>query len=135
VADAGQEDAAREVGARLAVAARMAAAAADWLAALDPEQRAVAAGRAPSADGAADAERRRWFYTPTDHGGLPLAAQRPAQQRLALRLVASGLLIEYDNVQRGANHAHSVWRDPVADFGSDVLGAHLAAHHGLSLGR
>ena len=62
MADAGQEDAAREV------AARMAAAAADWLAALDPEQRAVAAGRAPSADGAADGERRRWFYTPTDHG-------------------------------------------------------------------
>ena len=85
MADAGQQDAAREV------AARMAAAAAGWLAALDPEQRAVAAGRAPTADGAADAERRRWFYTPTDHGGLPLGAQRPAQQRLALRLVASGL--------------------------------------------
>ena len=22
--------------------------------------------------------------------------------------------------QRGANHAHSVWRDPTADFGQDV---------------
>jgi len=22
-----------------------------------------------------------------------------------------------------------VWRDPAADFGYDVLGAHLAAHH------
>jgi hypothetical protein len=41
------------------------------------------------------------------------------------------LLIEYDNTQRQANHAHSVWRDPEADFGYDVLGAHLAAaHHG-----
>ena len=29
-----------------------------------------------------DDERRRWFYTPTDHGGLPLSAMRPAQQRL-----------------------------------------------------
>jgi hypothetical protein len=222
----------------------------------------VAAGAAPGADGAADAERRRWFYTPTDHGGPPLRAQRPAQQQLALRLVATGLstpgyvtvatilgldnvldqaegfsvqwgrergrdpgmyylrvfgepggtgawgwrfgghhislnnlvvdgavrattpcflgadparspllgptplrplagaedlararladgwagptglgqplyyrvqgprlLIEYDNVQRGANHAHSVWRDPAADFGADVLGEHLAEHH------
>jgi hypothetical protein len=69
----------------------MAGAAADWLAALDPGQRAAAAGAAPSADGQADAERRRWFYTPTDHGGLTLGAQRPAQQRLALRLVATGL--------------------------------------------
>ena len=28
-----------------------------------------------------------------------------------------------------ANHAHSAWRDPTADFGYDVLGAHLAEHH------
>jgi Protein of unknown function (DUF3500) len=73
------------------VAARMAAAAAAWLAALDPAQRAVATGSAPSPDAESDAERRRWFYTPTDHGGLPLGAQRPAQQRRAHQLVASGL--------------------------------------------
>jgi len=72
-------------------AARMAAAAAAWLDALDPAQRAVAAGGAPSPDAETDAERRRWFYTPTDHGGLPLGAQRPAQQRLAHQLVAAGL--------------------------------------------
>ena len=51
----------------------------------------MATGGAPSPDAGADAERRRWFYTPTDHGGLTLGAQRPAQQRLAHRLVASGL--------------------------------------------
>jgi Protein of unknown function (DUF3500) len=45
------------------------------------------------------------------------------------RLQGPRLLIEYDNAQRHANHAHSVWRDPAADFGYDVLGAHLAAHH------
>ena len=73
------------------VAARMAAAAAAWLDALDPAQRAVAAGRAPSPDAGYDAERRRWFYTPTDHGGLPLGDQRPAQQSLAHQLVATGL--------------------------------------------
>jgi hypothetical protein len=71
----------------------MAAAAVAWLAALDPGQRALATGGAPSSDAESDAERRRWFYTPTDHGGLPLGAQRPAQQQLAHKLVASGLSI------------------------------------------
>ncbi len=83
-------DTVRESAAREA-AARMAAAAAAWLDALDPAQRAVAAGAAPSPDAGPDAERRRWFYTPTDHGGLTLGAQRPAQQRLAHQLVATGL--------------------------------------------
>jgi hypothetical protein len=72
-------------------AASMATAAAAWLDALDPAQRAVATGAVPSADAESDAERRRWFYTPTDHGGLTLGAQRPAQQQLAMKLVASGL--------------------------------------------
>jgi Protein of unknown function (DUF3500) len=85
-----REVAAREVAAR-EIASRMATAAAAWLDALDPAQRAAAAGDAPSPDAETDAERRRWFYTPTDHGGLPLNAQRPAQQRLAHQLVASGL--------------------------------------------
>ncbi len=83
-------DTVRESAAREA-AARMAAAAAAWLDALDPAQRAVAAGAAPSPDAGPDAERRRWFYTPTDHGGLTLGAQRSAQQRLVHRLVATGL--------------------------------------------
>jgi Protein of unknown function (DUF3500) len=73
------------------VAAQMATAAMAWLDALDPQQRMVATGSAPSADPGPDAERRRWFYTPTDHGGLTLGDQRPAQQRLAHRLVATGL--------------------------------------------
>ena len=79
-----------DVPAARAVAARMAEAAAAWLDALDPAQRAVAVGEGP-ADGAADNERRRWFYTPTDHGGLTVHQQRPAQQRAAMRLVATGL--------------------------------------------
>jgi hypothetical protein len=82
---AGRDAAAREV------AAQMAAAAMAWLGELEPAQAAVAAGRAPSPDAERDAERRRWFYTPTDHGGLTLGEQRPAQQRLAHQLVASGL--------------------------------------------
>jgi uncharacterized protein DUF3500 len=45
------------------------------------------------------------------------------------RLQGPGLLIEWDNTQRGANHAHSVWRDPSSDFGLDVLARHRADHH------
>lgn len=75
---------------RRAVAAGMADAAAAWLEALDPAQRRTAVGAVP-ADDAIDAERRRWFYTPTDHGGLTSHEQRPAQQRAAMRLVATGL--------------------------------------------
>ena len=72
-----------------AIAGRMAAAAGVWLEVLDPEQRAAATGEVPG--GVSDDERQRWFYTPTDHGGLALGAQRPAQQRLAHALVATGL--------------------------------------------
>ena len=67
-------------------AARMAERAAAWLASLDADQRADAAWPFP-----ADDERRRWFYTPTDHGGLALGSMAPAQQALAHQLLASGL--------------------------------------------
>src|SRR5919107_5989699 len=69
----------------------MAEAASAWLETLTAEQRAVAQGAAPAYDDPLDAERRRWFYTPTDHGGLTMHQQRPAQQRAAMTLVATGL--------------------------------------------
>jgi Protein of unknown function (DUF3500) len=109
------------------VASRMASAAAAWLDALDPAQRAAAAGAAPGADTESETERQRWFYTPTDHGGLPLGAQRPAQQRLAHQLVAAGLstagyvtvatIIGLDNVLDHAEGWSASWgrergRDP-----------------------
>jgi hypothetical protein len=43
--------------------------------------------------------------------------------------VGPHLLIEWDNTQRNANHAHSVWRDPANDFGLDVLRVHRRALH------
>ena len=45
------------------------------------------------------------------------------------RVQGPQLLLEWDKTQRGANHAHSVWRDPGADFGLDVLAQHRGAHH------
>lgn len=67
-------------------AARMAAAAQDFLDSLDREQSRQARWPFP-----ADEERLRWYYTPTDHGGLPLSGMRPHQQQLAFKLLASGL--------------------------------------------
>ena len=43
------------------------------------------------------------------------------------RVQGPTFLIEYDNVQNGANHAHTVWRDMVdGDFGEDLLKKHYA---------
>ncbi len=65
---------------------RMADAAHALLDSMSDEQRSAARWEFPS-----DEERRLWFYTPTDHGGLTLDEMRPAQQRLAMQLLASGL--------------------------------------------
>ena len=78
-------------------------------------------GLSPQADYADDAA--------LDAVHLAWAGPTGPAQPLYYRLQGPRLLIEYDNTQRQANHAHSVWRDPAADFGFDVLGAHLTAHH------
>lgn len=79
------------------VAGRMADAASALLASLDPDQRARVGWPAPDASaesgesGESELERRRWFYTPTDHGGLPVGEMTPSQYRRTMALVASGL--------------------------------------------
>lgn len=45
------------------------------------------------------------------------------------RLQLPGLLIEYDNTQDGADHAHTVLRRPGADFAADLLSVHRSAEH------
>ena len=79
-----------DVAARREVAARMADAARAWLDTLNAEQRAIGQGTVP-VDDVTENERRRWFYTPTDHGGVTVHQQRPAQQRAAMRLISTGL--------------------------------------------
>jgi hypothetical protein len=71
---------------RTRVAATMAAEAERLIDSLDDAQRKLALWPFPG-----DEERRQWFYTPTDHGGLTFAAMSQPQHRLAFRLVASGL--------------------------------------------
>ncbi|MFI7347325.1 DUF3500 domain-containing protein [Streptomyces sp. NPDC049936] len=79
------------------VAQAMARAAMAWLADLDEEQRILAWWGPPGSEH--EVERLRWFYTPTDHGGLAFNGQFPWQQRRAMQLVASGLSAEgYDLV-------------------------------------
>src|SRR5215212_11265118 len=79
-----------DVVARREVAADMTEAARAWLDTLDAEQRTIGQGAVP-ADDREDNERRRWFYTPTDHGGVTIHQQRPAQQRAGMRLISTGL--------------------------------------------
>jgi hypothetical protein len=43
------------------------------------------------------------------------------------RIQGPDLLIEYDNAQDGANHAHTVLRRPAGDFGADLLARHRAS--------
>lgn len=75
--------------ARSSAADRMAHAAGAWLAALDHDRRRLGQLAAPG-DPDSDRDRVRFFYTPTDHGGLALGGQTPAQQQLAMRLVSAG---------------------------------------------
>jgi hypothetical protein len=45
------------------------------------------------------------------------------------RVQGPDLLLEYDNTADDANHAHTVLRRPLSDFGDDVLAQHRAAAH------
>ncbi len=42
------------------------------------------------------------------------------------RVQGPSFILEYDNVQNGANHIHTVWRDFEGDFGRDLLREHYA---------
>ncbi len=48
------------------------------------------------------------------------------------RVQGPTFVIEYDNTQNGANHAHSVFRDLQNDFGGDLLREHYARSHATS---
>ena len=97
---------------------------------MDADQRAVLrrviglyTGRAPAALApelvatyTADAVLDRTFFA--------WAGSARAGEPHYYRVQGPALLVEYDNTQRRANHAHSVWRDLGADFGRDVLAEH-----------
>jgi hypothetical protein len=130
---------------------RMTDAAGALLDSLSADQRPVAAWPFPS-----DEERLRWFYTPTDHGGLTLSEMRPGQQQRAMRLLATGLsrpgyvtaatIMGLENVLDEleawrASFGHERGRDPARYYlrifgvpGSDTWswrfgGHHVSVHH------
>jgi hypothetical protein len=80
-------------------------------------------------DDAADAERARIDATAPEDMYFAWAGSTEPRRPHYYRVHGPRLLVEYDNSQRDANHIHTVWRDPVADFGADVLAAHYAIHH------
>jgi hypothetical protein len=45
------------------------------------------------------------------------------------RVQGAGFAIELDDVQGGANHVHTLWRDLHDDFGEDLLRRHREEHH------
>lgn len=45
------------------------------------------------------------------------------------RVQGPTFLIEYDNTQQNANHAHLVWRNYEGDYGDDILLRHYEAMH------
>jgi hypothetical protein len=81
----------------MAVADAMRAAAEDVLGPLDADQRRIMQRPFEVAG-----ERQRWFYTPTDHGGLLLSSLTPQQHQAVDVLIASGLS------EGGYNTAHAV---------------------------
>ena len=75
----------------------------------------------------------RCTATTTNRPSMPSTShgrdRRPPASRTTTGCKVPRLLIEWDNTQHNANHAHSVWRDPTLDFGLDLLARHRAAHH------
>jgi hypothetical protein len=57
------------------------------------------------------------------------AGEDKSRSRHYYRLHAKTFLVEYDNTQNEANHAHAVWRSPARDFGYDALRSHVQAEH------
>lgn len=80
---------------------------------------AVYLGRFPPGAGRPDPDGARFAWA---------GADRPGAGHY-YRVAGPRLLIELDNTQNGANHVHTVVRDPAADFGDDVLGDHLRRAH------
>jgi Protein of unknown function (DUF3500) len=86
------------------------------------------AGRLP--DEVAEAEMRRIERAGLGNLAFAWAGSTEPGQRHYFRVQGPTLLIEFDNTQDNGRHIHSVWRDPVNDFGDDVLAGHYRLHHG-----
>lgn len=73
--------------------------------------------------------RRTWDDEELDEVHVAWAGSLADGAPSYYRVQGPRLLVEWDNTQRDANHAHSVWRDPEHDFGMDVLADHRRREH------
>jgi hypothetical protein len=82
-------------------------------------------GRMPDDLAAAEAERLASL------GGLHFAWAGSIEPGMPhyYRVQGPRLIVEYDCAQNDANHIHSVWRDPLGDFGLDALTTHRLHDH------
>jgi hypothetical protein len=80
-------------------------------------------------DPLAAAERERIDAAGRDDVHFAWAGSDRVDDAHYYRLQGPTVLIEYDNAQNDANHAHAVLRDPTRDFGYDLLRAHRANEH------
>ena len=132
-------------------AAAMGDAASRFLDVLDDSQRQQVTAGFPG-----EPERTRWFYNPSDHGGLILTDCFPSQRVAALRLLATGLspagyhaaaaimgnelilerledwpvLPGWGRVRDPLRYAVAIFGDPgSADWGWRFAGHHLSLHY------
>jgi hypothetical protein len=81
-------------------------------------------------DAVAEVETARLRQRGLDGIHLAWAGSLERRQPHYYRLHGPRFFVEYDNTQNDANHIHSVWRDPVNDFGADLIRQHYhTAHH------
>jgi hypothetical protein len=65
----------------------------------------------------------------TDHFRLVWAGGTDRSRDHYYRIHGGNFIVEFDNIQNGANHIHSVWRDVENDFAQDVLRDHHLMYH------
>jgi hypothetical protein len=80
-------------------------------------------------DDVAAAELRRIEQAGLENLTFAWAGGTDPGQRHYFRIQGPTVIIEHDNTQDNGNHIHSVWRDPVNDFGDDLLAEHYRLHH------
>jgi hypothetical protein len=66
-----------------------------------------------------------------DHFRLVWAGATDRSRDHYYRIHGGDFIVEFDNIQNGANHIHSVWRDVQNDFAIDVLSEHRLMYHVL----
>lgn len=64
-----------------------------------------------------------------EHLRLAWAGGTAEREAFYYRIHGPRLLIEFDCTQNDANHVHSLWRDPLGDWGRDILAEHYLRDH------